>query len=508
MAMPAAAFAGPRNRYGLPPRRAGAAPSAAPAIRSLPRTLRAPALPAPESRDAALAAYEDGVRAAFDAIEPALREIAALQHAGDFGRRAQALARERLGFELPAAPLAQAWVRGLDVRGLYARCVFETVRRVNERTMAELAAEREAAQALQRFFRDCGFHRVDVSHCSDGRLLGTVRYVLRLPHTAVRREAYAGARFDVEAAVQAWAETELDRWRSGASEPTRYLKAAVYHYSGSRRDEGCAAHDNDRHSAAAEALARLEAFRGAIENRYCCGVTVATLLLGVDTDTDAVTLHLPDARGELNLHRRVDNAAVAAAVAAGTPAQRAIDDALAAAAAADGWGRGQGAPDAGVLALCAFLLRNNLAQIAYVRARHGGPYPDIGHAERFLSAGNGYADEQLRNAAFYVRLDTVEEAAADLDVGVRILCGHLAARGLAVPALIHCGYDGRIPGGRDRAAARALRVEAAIRARYAGLAGQGLLATARAVQDTHGDGALEFIGGEGPAAPPPLEEAR
>lgn len=499
MTMPAAAFAGPRNRFGLALRRDGGAPPAAPAaIRPLPRTVPGPAVPPPESRDAALAAYEDGVREAFAAIEPALREMASFQHASDFARRAQALARERLGFELPAAPLEQAWARGLDVRALYAACVFETVRRVNARTMAELAAERDATEALRRFFRDCGFHRVDVAHCSDGRLLGTVRYVLRLPHTAVRREAYAGTRFDVEASVQHWIEAELERSRAGAPEPTRYLKVAAYHYSGSRRDEGCAAHAHDRHAAAQAALARLGEFRQAIENRFCCGASVATLLLGVDTDTDALTLHLPDGRGELSLHRSVDNAAVAAAVAAGAPAERAIADALAAAAAAQGWGRGQGAPEPGMLALCACLLRNNLAQIAYVRARHGAAYPEIGHAERFLSAGNGYADEQLRNVAFYVRLDTVEEAAADLDVGLRILSAHLAERGLAVPALIHCGYDGRVPGSRERAAARTQRLDSAIRARYPALAREGLLATARAVQDTAGSGALEFIGGLAP----------
>jgi len=62
------------------------------------------------------------------------------------------------------------------------------------------------------------------------------------------------------------------------------------------------------------------------------------------------------------------------------------------------------------------LIVNNLSQIAYVRAFHGEHYADIGHAERFIGAGVGFEEIQLRNLMYFAYLDTVEEATADLDV--------------------------------------------------------------------------------------------
>src|SRR3569832_1906479 len=67
------------------------------------------------ARNAELADYERTIRARFDAIVPALKEIAAQQHEAGFEQRAQQLARERLGFELPETVLADAWLTTLDI---------------------------------------------------------------------------------------------------------------------------------------------------------------------------------------------------------------------------------------------------------------------------------------------------------------------------------------------------------------------------------------------------------
>ena len=73
-----------------------------------------------------LYSYEKGTRHAFDAIYHALREIAGIQHEDDFVARAQHIAAQQLGFELPTVVLERAWVDVLDVRALYAYCVFRS----------------------------------------------------------------------------------------------------------------------------------------------------------------------------------------------------------------------------------------------------------------------------------------------------------------------------------------------------------------------------------------------
>ena len=63
----------------------------------------------------------------------------------------------------------------------------------------------------------------------------------------------------------------------------------VYHFSSvDPEHQGCAAHGSDTQLAAAEGLKRLEGFREAIENSYCCGASIDLLLIGLDTDTDAI----------------------------------------------------------------------------------------------------------------------------------------------------------------------------------------------------------------------------
>ncbi len=440
--------------------------------------------------------YEQTVRTAFDAIVPALHEIAALQHESDFAARAQRIAHDKLGIALPEKLLQDAWVETLDMRGLYAHAVCETYRRLHEQERTLQAREQEQARAAQRFFLECGFHSVDVSPCADGRLKGLATYILRLPRDAVHREAYAGALFDVEESMRRWVETELRRHREGvpntADQPTQYLKIAVYHWSGTDRHEGCAAHGGDARRAAEAALERLQALRQTIENSFCCGASVASLLIGVNTDNDAIKVHVPDGAGALSLYRYVDNQEVYEKVTQGASPRAAVAAALEHALAAQGWGEAQGRPAPGMLRLIAFLLENNLQQMDYVDAYHGGRYADLGHQERFISAGNGVSGVQLRNLAYYAHMDTLEEGAADLDVGVKIFSKLNVAHGLPAPVILHVCFNPAAPDGRERARRRALRLRDAIYARYAELTRARLLSVFVGLQN-QAHGGLEFV---------------
>ena len=447
------------------------------------------------ARNAELAEYERTVRQRFDAIVPTLKEIAAQQHEAGFEQRAQQIARERLGFELPADVLNDAWVTTLDMRKLYGHSVLQTYHTLAQDYAARSNGHAEA-DAMQRFFIECGFHEVDISPCADGRLKGLLQFVLRLPNLAVRRKSYAGAMFDVELNVKQWTETELRRFREGlptlSDAGTRYLKIAVYHFSSSDpHHEGCAAHGSDDRKAAQAALDRLAAFRTAIENGFCCGASVATLLIGVDTDNDAIKIHVPDANGEMDTGCFVDNFAVyqqTAGMAASEARWRlgaAIDEAVREA--------GRSAPETGMRSLIERLLTNNLSQIDYVCAQHGGRYADIGHAERFINIGDSFDVLHLRNLAYFGHLHTIEEGAADMDVGIKIFSGLNVARGLPIPIAIHYRYDEQVPGSRERAVARCRRIKAAIETRYPRLAKDGLLFCGMTVQGKQPDSAQEAV---------------
>jgi len=79
--------------------------------------------------NARLFQYEDSVKQSFDKIKPVLKQISAFQHEADFEQHAQQKARQELGFNLPPELLADAWVSRLDMKRLFAWCVFETYRR-------------------------------------------------------------------------------------------------------------------------------------------------------------------------------------------------------------------------------------------------------------------------------------------------------------------------------------------------------------------------------------------
>ncbi len=419
------------------------------------------------------------IEAAFAAIEPTLRALAPLQFEADFPARARALLAERLGVEPAAGALQTRWTAPLDMRALYAHCVLETFCQLVERAFDRSLSQRSEGESAEALIRRWGFHAIDITPCADGRLSGVVDYILRVPPAIVaHRRSHAGALFDVEAALQRWEGVELGRWREGrpnpADAPTRYLKIGVYHFSSlAPATEGCAAHGSDAGRAAAALLERLGQFAAAVEQVHCCGARVATLLIGVDTDTDAIRVHVPDAAGRMDAARWVDNATLYAAT--GTLGRDAAKEAIRV-AVADCAGVAPDEPgSAGMRWLCAYLLKNNLAQVDAVRHWYGGSYPDRGHTERLIVVGDAVDDVQLRNLAFQAQMETVEEGAADLDVGLRILAGLHGPRDLAVPVLVHCRFDARIPGASARAEARAQRLGRAIQARHAELSQRGLL---------------------------------
>lgn len=436
--------------------------------------------------------YEQRVKGAFDAIVPVLKRVSALQHEADFESRAQQIARGELGFELPEALLADAWVEQLDMRRLFAWCVFETYQRYCDDFFLEDPLGSRDEDDFQAFLQECGFHTLDVSPCADGRLAHVIRYVMRFPYRAVRRKSYAGAMFDIEDSLAKWTKTEFVRYREGkpntADAPTRYLKTVVYHFSSvDPAHEGCAAHGSDTGRAAQAGLDRLLGFQRAVQNSFCCGASIDLLLIGLDTDTDAMRIHVPNAAGEIALDQYVDalelhgqslrmNIGQAESFLA-EQVKAAVNDV-----------------SVGMQRLIVRLLSNNMSQIDYVRSFHGASYADIGHAERFIGAGIGFEEIQLRNLTYFAYMDTVEEAAPDLDVGVKIFTGLNVSRGLPIPVVVRYDYHGVVPGARDRAIAHCHRVDGALRARYPDLADSGLLHTLLVVRDCHAGGRIEALG--------------
>lgn len=449
-----------------------------------------------------LYAYEGRVRARFSVIADTLKVVSSLQHERDFVARAQHLARECLGYELPGALLEDAWVTGLDMRALHAHCVFQSFKQCVDQADADQAPWRERIAIDADFIHACGYHTVDISPCADGRLQGLLPFILRMaPNEDVYVKAYAGALFDVEGDVADWARREVDRLSGGmpGRETANYLKIAVYHYSTSDPShQGCAAHGSDDRQALQRALSRLDELRAAIDNSFGLGAAPDILLIGVDTDLDAIRIHLPDGNGDIHPQRYVDTAQLYRE-SLGLEAQTArtrIAEAVARTEQADGQAGGAGGMAAGMRALVLKMLEANLSQIEYVIQHHAGRYSVIGHDEAFICAGDAPHYVQLRNKYYYAHLDTIEEGAADMDVGIRIFTGLNLRRGLAIPVLVHFHYSSRVPGARERAIQRCRRVRAAIAARYPQLHAQGQLHCQMAVSDLHDSERVSFIADE------------
>jgi len=440
-----------------------------------------------------LYAYESSVRESFDNIVPTLKQISALQHDDNFERQAQQLARTQLGFELPELYLSNAWVDQLDMRSLFAWSVFETYHRFCDEVFTRDPLGQSGSEAnFQGFIQECGFHMVDVSPCADGRLAHVIRYVLRMPYKEVRRRSYAGAMFDIEDSLEKWVKTELVRFREGkpntADTATRYLKAVVYHHSSvDPSHQGCAAHGSDTSKAAQGGLERLMGFQQAVQNTHCCGASIDCLLIGMDTDTDGIRIHMPDEKGNIDLENYVDSLQVfdTTASMSASDAEQWISDHVKQ--------LGGDTLTEGMARFMSYLLKNNMSQVEYVRNYYDGCYNDIGHAERFIGAGIGFEEIQLRNLMFFSYLNTVEEAAKDLDVGISIFTGLNISQGLPVPIVVRYDYHGNVPGARERAEEHCRRVSSALQNRYSELADRGLLHTLQVVRDINGAGQIEIL---------------
>lgn len=493
-ARPGAVAAPARQVAAAPRQRAGDAPRSEPLEGGAAHPLAEPAL------SAALKRRAEEIEDSFSRIEPVLARLAPRQFDDGFAERAHQELASSLGVDIPADDLESSWSAPLDLGCIHARCVLGTftslVEREFDRNLARLAEGESAEVLIPRF----GFHAVDITTCADGRLGGAVDYVLRVPPAVVVwHDAYAGAMFDVEDALHQWEAVELRRWREGwpndASEPTRYLKIGMYHFSSlDPANQGCAAHDSDEERAASALLTRLREFEGAVESAHCCGAEVATLLVGLDTDTDAIRVHVPDAAGGMEVERFVSSATLYESTAnlEREAAKEFIREAVAACAGVDA------SDDAteGIRWLCGYLLKNNLGQVHAVRGWNGGRYPDAGHGERLIVAGDGMDDVQVRNLAFQAQMRTLEEGAVDLDVGIGILRRANAPRGLGVPVLVHVTYDERIPDASTRSRARARRLTAAIEARYADETSSAGIVT-QAVVRARGRSRLEVVEPEG-----------
>ncbi len=445
-----------------------------------------------EELNGRLYTYEQTVQGRFAPIVDTLKTLSAFQHELDFVARAQRIAQDRLGYELPGDLLENAWVSGLDLRALHSYCIFRSFKECIDNTAADQAPWRDRMLLDGAFIRGCGYHAVDVSPCADGRLQGLLPFVFRVsPDAPIRVKAYAGALFDVEGDMVDWTECELLRLadKDQDNDQDNYLKIAVYHFSSSNPSEhGCAAHSSSDAMATRAAATRLSELRAAIENIYGLGAAPDTLLVGVDTDTDAIRIHLPGSDGANVPERFVESARLFRETLglSADAARDALEEAVV--AAEEGCGTRPG--------LRQFILRlleANLSQIQYVIQHHEGRYQVIGHNERFICAGEAMNELQLRNNFYFAHLDTVEEAVADLDVGVNIFTALNISRGLPAPVLVHFHYSSRVPGAGERAVARCRRVREAIEARYARLYEQGLLHCQMAVSDVAGNGRCTFV---------------
>jgi len=444
-----------------------------------------------------LYAYEKEIKEKFDKIVPLLKKISGFQNDQDFVSRAQELTRSTLGFMLPDHLLSKAWIRPLDMRALFAWCVFQSHQQASDQFFSSdpLRGSEESREAkiFQTFLAECGFHLLDITPCADGRLAHSIAYALRIPFSSVRRRSHAGALFDIEKTIDRWVKTEHKRYREDFPIPpdahTRYLKVVTYHFSSiDPAHQGCAAHGSNDSVAASQGRKRLLDFREAIEKSFCCGASVDLLLIGLDTDTDAIRVHVPSSDGKISLDSCV-SAMDLYHQTKSLSAEQAIEKIR-----SDVEAGSPSTAERGMVDFITRLISNNISQIDYVLKHYGGNYPDAGHAERFIGVGIGFKEVHLRNLTYFSHLDTVEEGAPDLDVGVKIFKGLNVSRDLPIPVVIRFDYSGGVPGARERALKDCRRVDEAIGSRYRDLVDEGLLHTFLTIRDRNKKTSAEVVG--------------
>jgi carboxysome shell carbonic anhydrase len=429
------------------------------------------------------------IDAAFGAIEPTILNLAPRHFDTGFPELAKSELRA-IGVEVPDSLFASYVMAPPDMRFLQARCVISTFCRLIRQGFDRTAAERSDGESARTIIQRWGFHAIDVSPCADGRLAGLLDHVLRIPPSVVAfRKSYAGALFNISDSLRHWETVELHRFRDGqpnaADAPTRFLKIGVYHFSSaSPHHHGCAAHGSNDARAAGALLERLEQFSGAVRNIHGASAGIATLMVGVDTDTDAIRVHVPDAAGRMAIDRFADSLALYRQTA--NMAREAGKEAVRMAVAACAGVAADDRASEGMRWFCGYLLKNNIAQVDHVRQTQGGRYRDAGHSEKLIVVGDAVDDLQLRNLAFQSQMETVEEGGGDLDVGVSILRQTHDPRGLAVPVLVHFRHDPRIPGSAARAEFKARRLMASIIVRHAKLASRKKIFVQALVRATDG----------------------
>jgi hypothetical protein len=106
--------------------------------------------------NACLLNYDQRTKASFDRIVPVLKRLSALQHEPDFVAQAQQLAQAELGYALPLPILEAAWVTQLDMRTLFAWCVFEAYGQTSHSFFgSDPSAATRAARPLKRSTASC-----------------------------------------------------------------------------------------------------------------------------------------------------------------------------------------------------------------------------------------------------------------------------------------------------------------------------------------------------------------
>ena len=212
------------------------------------------------------------------------------------------------------------------------------------------------------------------------------------------------------------------------------------------------------------------------------------MLIGLDTDTDSLKIHLTDNNGEIDLEKTISTLDIYNSTInfSKNDAEREICQIISKKSKKDQL--------QGIDKFIYKLIENNISQIDYVKKFHKGTYHDIGHAERFIGVGIGFKEVHLRNLTYFSHLDTVEEGAPDLDVGVKIFTGLNVSQDLPIPVVIRFDYSGKVPGAKARAIKDCERVNNAISMRYRNLVDQGLLHTCSTIRDRDQIHSAQIIG--------------
>ena len=169
------------------------------------------------------------------------------------------------------------------------------------------------------------------------------------------------------------------------------------------------------------------------------------LLIGLDTDTDSLKIHLSTGESEIDLDNTISTLDIYNSTInfSKEEAEKEISQIID--------GKSSKNQLTGINKFIFKLIVNNISQIDYVWKFYKGSYKDIGHAERFIGVGIGFKEVHLRNLTYFAHLDTVEEGAPDLDVGVKIFKGLNVSKDLPIPVVIRFDYSGKVPGAKERA---------------------------------------------------------